>query len=103
MTMNIDRHVGAHVRLYHHLIKGDGDGTRAHNDFYDEYLAVMDLPAEYYLQPVKSVFQDHDLPLGRLTSRGDLVDPAAIPNTALPTVAGARTDKRHAGNNSART
>src|SRR3546814_15691580 len=65
-------HVGAHVRLYHHLIKGDGDGTRAHNDFYDEYLAVMDLPAEYYLQTVKSVFQDHDLPLGRMTCRGDL-------------------------------
>src|SRR3546814_5813088 len=84
--------LGAHVRLYHHLIKGDGDGTRAHNDFYDEYLAVMDLPAEYYLQTVKSVFQDHDLPLGRMTCRGDLVDPAASRKTALLTVEGEKDD-----------
>src|SRR3546814_17972398 len=52
----------------------------------------MDLPAEYYLQTVKSVFQDHDLPLGRMTCRGDLVDPAAIRKTALLTVEGEKDD-----------
>ncbi|WP_341704596.1 polyhydroxyalkanoate depolymerase [Ferrovibrio sp.] len=92
MTMNLDRHVGAHVRLFHHLIKGDGDSAKAHNDFYDEYLAVMDLPAEYYLQTVKRVFQDHDLPLGRMTCHGDPVDPKAIRRTALMTVEGEKDD-----------
>ena len=92
MTMNLDRHVGAHVRLFHHLVKGDGDSAKAHNDFYDEYLAVMDLPAEYYLQTVKRVFQDHDLPLGRMTCHGDPVDPAAITKTALMTIEGEKDD-----------
>ncbi len=92
MTMNLDRHVGAHVRLFHHLIKGDGDSAKAHTDFYDEYLAVMDLPAEYYLQTVKTVFQDHALPRGIMTCRGEKVETAAIRKTALLTVEGEKDD-----------
>ncbi|WP_298723166.1 polyhydroxyalkanoate depolymerase [uncultured Ferrovibrio sp.] len=92
MTMNLDRHVGAHVRLFHHLIKGDGDSVEAHNRFYDEYLAVMDLPAEYYLQTVKRVFQDHDLPRNTFTCRGEKVDTRAIRKTALLTVEGEKDD-----------
>src|SRR5690606_12802578 len=69
MTMNLDRHVGAHVRLFHHLVKGDGDSAKAHQTFYDEYLAVMDLPAEYYLQTVQRVFQEHQLPRGLMRWR----------------------------------
>jgi poly(3-hydroxybutyrate) depolymerase len=92
MTMNLDRHVGAHVRLFHHLVKGDGDSARAHKDFYDEYLAVMDLPAEYYLQTVRRVFQEHELPRGLMQCRGDKVDTAAITKTALLTVEGEKDD-----------
>ncbi|QDO97670.1 polyhydroxyalkanoate depolymerase [Ferrovibrio terrae] len=92
MTMNLDRHVGAHVRLFHNLIKGDGDSAKAHTDFYDEYLAVMDLPAEYYLQTVKTVFQDHALPRGIMTVRGETVDCTAIRRTALLTVEGEKDD-----------
>jgi poly(3-hydroxybutyrate) depolymerase len=92
MTMNLDRHVGAHVRLFHNLIKGDGDSAKAHTDFYDEYLAVMDLPAEYYLQTVKTVFQDHALPRGIMTVRGETVDCTAIRKTALLTVEGEKDD-----------
>ena len=92
MTMNLDRHLGAHVRLFHHLVEGDGDGAEAHRRFYDEYLAVMDLPAEYYLQTIETVFQDHALPLGTMTSRGRPIEPAAITGTALMTVEGERDD-----------
>ncbi|HEX6959334.1 MAG TPA: polyhydroxyalkanoate depolymerase [Ferrovibrio sp.] len=92
MTMNLDRHVGAHVRLFHHLVKGDGDSVEAHNTFYNEYLAVMDLPAEYYLQTVKRVFQDHELPRGLMTCRGEKVDTKAITKTALLTVEGEKDD-----------
>jgi poly(3-hydroxybutyrate) depolymerase len=92
MQMNLDRHVGAHIKLYQHLISGDGDSAAAHRDFYDEYRAVMDLPAEYYLQTVKTVFQDHALPCGTFEHRGRLIDPAAIQKTALFTVEGERDD-----------
>lgn len=92
MQMNLDRHVGAHIKLYHHLIRGDGDSAAAHRTFYDEYRAVMDLPAEYYLQTVKTVFQDHALPRGVMHHRDRLIDPAAIDKTALMTVEGERDD-----------
>ena len=88
MSMNLDRHVGAHMKLYEHMVVGDGDSARAHRRFYDEYLSVMDLPAEYYLQTVKTVFQDHALPEGTMTHRGRTVDPSAIRKTALMTVEG---------------
>lgn len=88
MSMNLDRHVGAHLQLYQHLIEGDGDSAEAHRKFYDEYLSVMDLPAEYYLQTIRTVFQEHALPLGTMMSRGRPVDPGAIRRTALLTVEG---------------
>ena len=92
MTMNLDRHVGAHVQLYQDLIRGDGDGVEAHRRFYNEYRSVMDLPADYYLQTVEAVFQRHALPKGELTHRGAPVEPAAIRQTGLLTVEGGKDD-----------
>ncbi|MCW5752365.1 MAG: polyhydroxyalkanoate depolymerase [Alphaproteobacteria bacterium] len=92
MTMNLDRHVGAHLRLYRNLIRGDGDSAAQHRTFYEEYRAVMDLPADYYLQTVEVVFQKHLLPKGEWISRGRRIDPAAITRTALMTVEGELDD-----------
>ena len=92
MTMNLDRHVGAHFTHFRALVGGDAAGAAAHRGFYDEYNAVMDLPGEFYLQTVQRVFQDHDLPLGRLHVRGERVRPGAIRRTALLTVEGERDD-----------
>ncbi len=92
MTMNLDRHVGAHMRLFHHLLRGDGDSADQHRAFYDEYRAVMDLPAEYYLQTVQKVFQEHQLAVGRFQHRGEPVDPGAVTNCALMTVEGGKDD-----------
>jgi poly(3-hydroxybutyrate) depolymerase len=92
MTMNLDRHMDAHNKLYNSLIKGDGDSVAAHRDFYDEYLAVMDLDAAYYLQTLKVVFQEHQLPNGTMRHRGRLIEPAAIRDTALMTVEGEKDD-----------
>ncbi|MGC2200997.1 MAG: polyhydroxyalkanoate depolymerase, partial [Stellaceae bacterium] len=65
LSMNFDRHVSAHWSMFHNLVKGDGDSAAATRAFYKEYSSVMDLPADYYLQTIKRVFHDHDLPLGR--------------------------------------
>ena len=92
ISMNPDRHVEAHRRMFDHLIKGDGDSAAAHRRFYDEYLAVMDVPASYYLQTVETFFQKHDLALGQMRVRGELVEPAAIERTALLTVEGELDD-----------
>ncbi|HEX2525306.1 MAG TPA: polyhydroxyalkanoate depolymerase [Geminicoccus sp.] len=92
MTMNLDRHVQAHKGLFDSLVKGDCDPALQHRKFYDEYLAVMDLPAEFFLQTVKTVFQDHDLPDGRMKWRGETVDCRAIEDTVLMTVEGERDD-----------
>jgi poly(3-hydroxybutyrate) depolymerase len=92
MSMNLDRHVGAHVRHFFHLVHGDGDGAEAHRAFYQEYRAVMDLPAEYYLQTVERVFQRHELATGAFRHRGRLVEPAAIEQTALFTIEGGKDD-----------
>ncbi|MCW9002267.1 MAG: polyhydroxyalkanoate depolymerase [Rhodospirillales bacterium] len=92
MSMNLDRHVDAHWKLFRHLIEGDGDSADGHREFYDEYLAVMDLPAEYYLETVKNVFQEHVLPKGTMTWRNRKVNPAAITQTALMTVEGEKDD-----------
>ncbi|MEA2757342.1 MAG: poly(3-hydroxybutyrate) depolymerase [Aliidongia sp.] len=101
MTMNLDRHVNAHVDLFHHLVKGDGESAEATRKFYDEYMAVMDLPAEFYLQTIREVFQDHALPLGTLHHRGRLVEPTAIENTALLTIEGENDDICAVGQTSA--
>jgi len=92
MTMNLDRHLNAHADLFNNLVKGDGDSVRQHRDFYEEYMAVMDLPAEFYLQTVEEVFQRHSLPDGVFEHRGQSVDCGAIRNTALLTIEGERDD-----------
>jgi poly(3-hydroxybutyrate) depolymerase len=92
LSMNLDRHVSAHWSMFQNLVKGDGESAAATRAFYKEYTSVMDLPADYYLQTIKRVFHDHDLPLGRFQIRGELVEPAAINQTALMTVEGERDD-----------
>jgi poly(3-hydroxybutyrate) depolymerase len=92
MTMNLDRHLDAHRELFWHLVDGDGDSAEKHRDFYDEYMSVMDLTAEFYLQTVETVFVNHDLPRGTFTHRNRKVDPAAITKTALMTIEGERDD-----------
>jgi poly(3-hydroxybutyrate) depolymerase len=92
MTMNLDRHIEAHRNLFQHLVTGDGDSAAKHREFYDEYLAVMDLSAEFYLQTVETVFIRHDLPLGRMTHRGKPVDLSVIKRVALLTVEGEHDD-----------
>ena len=92
MTMNLDRHMQAHKEMFHHLVRGDGDSAEKHREFYDEYLAVMDLTAEFYLQTVDSVFVQHLLPRGLMTSRGRPVDLGAIRRPALMTVEGEKDD-----------
>jgi poly(3-hydroxybutyrate) depolymerase len=92
ISMNLDRHMDAHKNLFMNLVKGDGDLVDKHRDFYDEYLAVMDLTAEYYLQTVDLVFVKHALPKGEMTHRGELVDPSKITRVALMTVEGENDD-----------
>jgi poly(3-hydroxybutyrate) depolymerase len=92
MGMNLDRHIIAHKDFFMHLVKHDGDGAEKHREFYDEYLAVMDLTAEFYLQTVDTVFIRHALPKGEMTHRGTPVDPSAIRTTALFTVEGENDD-----------
>jgi poly(3-hydroxybutyrate) depolymerase len=92
VSMNLDRHLEAHRNLFQHLISGDGDSAQKHREFYDEYLAVMDLCAEFYLQTVDTVFIRHALPKGHMTHRGIPIDPAAIRRVALMTVEGEHDD-----------
>jgi poly(3-hydroxybutyrate) depolymerase len=90
--MNLDRHLDAHRNLFMHLVRGDGDSAQKHREFYDEYLAVMDLTAEFYLQTVDTVFVHHRLPKGEMTHRGRPVDPGAIRNVGLLTIEGEHDD-----------
>lgn len=92
MSMNLDRHLIAHKEFFAHLVKNDGDAADKHRDFYDEYLAVMDLTAEFYLQTVQVVFMQHALPKGEMMHRGRRVDPSAIRKVALLTVEGENDD-----------
>jgi len=92
MSMNLDRHVGAHLGMFEHLIKGDDDSADAHRRFYDEYLAVMDLTAEFYLQTIQIVFQEHHLPRGIWVSRGRRIAPEMMTRPALLTVEGELDD-----------
>jgi poly(3-hydroxybutyrate) depolymerase len=92
MTMNLDRHITAHTDLFKNLVKGDGESAEATRTFYDEYLSVMDLPAEFFLQTVVNVFQKQALAKNELTVRGIPVEPKAIRRTALLTVEGERDD-----------
>jgi len=92
VSMNLDRHIEAHHNLFLHLVKGDGDSAQKHREFYDEYLAVMDLAAEFYLQTVDTVFVRHALPKGEMISRNRRIEPQAITRTALMTVEGENDD-----------
>jgi poly(3-hydroxybutyrate) depolymerase len=92
MAMNLDRHVTAHYDMFKHLIRGDGDSAEKHRDFYDEYMAVMDLTAEFYLQTVETVFVEHALPKGTMTHRDKPVDLTSIRRVALMTVEGENDD-----------
>jgi poly(3-hydroxybutyrate) depolymerase len=92
VAMNPDRHVESHVQYYQHLVAGDGDSADSHRRFYDEYNAVMDLPAEYYIETVERVFQKHLLPQGKLVVAGERVRPDAIKGTALFTIEGELDD-----------
>jgi poly(3-hydroxybutyrate) depolymerase len=92
VSMNLDRHLKAHRNLFHHLVEGDGDSVQKHREFYDEYLAVMDLAAEYYLQTVDTVFVRHALPKGEMNHRAKPVDLLKIKRVALFTVEGEHDD-----------
>ncbi|MBO6846319.1 MAG: polyhydroxyalkanoate depolymerase [Maricaulis sp.] len=92
MNMNLDRHVDAHWNFFNHLVEGDGDSAEKHRVFYDEYLAVMDLSEEFYLQTISDVFQEHKLARGIQEHHGRRVDVSAIEDIALLTVEGERDD-----------
>jgi poly(3-hydroxybutyrate) depolymerase len=92
MSMNAEKHQQAHQRYFQDLVKGDGDGADKHLEFYDEYLSVLDLTEEFYLQTIDIVFQQHLLPKGELTHRGRLVNPEAITDIGLMTVEGENDD-----------
>jgi poly(3-hydroxybutyrate) depolymerase len=92
MTMNLGSHLISHWEMFKHLVVGDEEGAQATRKFYDEYLSVCDMTAEFYLQTVDVVFQRHLLPKGELMHRGRKVDPAAIHDTALLAIEGERDD-----------
>lgn len=92
LAMNINRHVDAHVHQFQNLVRGDGDGAEQHRTFYDEYLAVMDLPAEFYLQTIDRVFQRRLLARGAYRYRGTPIDTRAIDDIGLMTVEGEKDD-----------
>lgn len=98
MSMNLDRHVGSHMKFYQHLVQGDGESAEFHRKFYNEYNAVMDITAEFYVQTIDTVFQRHLLPRGLMKWRdplsGKLVDvkPSTIEHTALLTIEGELDD-----------
>jgi len=92
MSMNIDRHIKAHQELYENLANGEVAKAAQTQAFYDEYFAVLDLTAEFYLETVRLVFQEHSLPLGALTYQNRRVEPHAIKRTALFTVEGEKDD-----------
>jgi poly(3-hydroxybutyrate) depolymerase len=95
--MNPDRHVTSHYDYFQDLIKGDDDSVDSHRQFYDEYNAVLDMPAEYYLDTIKTVFQDFALVNGTWTVKGELVRPQDITGTALLTIEGELDDISGAG------
>ncbi|QEQ97778.1 polyhydroxyalkanoate depolymerase [Neptunomonas concharum] len=92
MSMNMDSHINKHFKFFGDLIKGDGDSAEAHRDFYNEYLAVMDLPAEFYLDTIRKVFLEHRLPKGEMLFEDKLIDTKAVKQTALLTVEGENDD-----------
>jgi poly(3-hydroxybutyrate) depolymerase len=92
MSMNAEMHQQAHRRYFDSLVRGDGDSVDKHREFYDEYLSVLDLSEEFYLETIDVVFQRYLLPRGELFHAGRRVDPAAITDIGLMTVEGERDD-----------
>lgn len=92
MSLHMDRHIAAQSSLFEHLVDGDQSSVEAHIKFYDEYLSVMDIPGEYFLDSIRVAFQEHLLPKGEMMWREVLVNPQAITKTALLTVEGERDD-----------
>lgn len=92
LSMNSDRHLNAHYDYFKNLVKGDGDSADKHRTFYDEYLSVLDLTEEFYLQTIRDVFQEHALPEGKFMHRGRRVKPEAIEDVALLTIEGEKDD-----------
>ena len=92
LSMNLERHVDAHLEVFNQLVEGDGERLEAHRAFYDEYQAVMDLAADYFLETVERVFQEKALARGRWRHRGELVRPEAIRDVALMTIEGEKDD-----------
>ncbi|HST35056.1 MAG TPA: polyhydroxyalkanoate depolymerase [Allosphingosinicella sp.] len=92
MAMNLGSHLNSHWEMFRHLVQGDGEGADATKDFYEEYRAVCDMTAEFYLQTIDVVFQRHLLPKGRMLHRGRQVDPAAITDIAVLAIEGERDD-----------
>jgi poly(3-hydroxybutyrate) depolymerase len=92
VAMNPDRHLKSHYEFYLHLLRGDDSDAEAHRRFYDEYNAVLDMPARFYLDTIRIVFQEFRLPRGTWSVDGERVDPAAIRKTALLTIEGELDD-----------
>ena len=92
VSMNLERHIKQHIDLANHLAKGEMEKAEIIKTFYDEYFAVMDLPAEFYIETVRDVFQEHLLPQGKLMHRGRPVNPASIRRMGLMTVEGEKDD-----------
>lgn len=92
LAMNSDRHINAHYDYFQHLMEGDGDSAEKHRNFYDEYLSVMDMTEEFYLQTIRDVFQNHSLAEGKFMHHGRRVKPEAITDIALLTVEGENDD-----------
>jgi poly(3-hydroxybutyrate) depolymerase len=97
IAMNPGRHAQSHREFYQHLVRGDDDSAEAHRKFYDEYNAVLDMPAEYYLETIKTVFQENRLPKGTWEVGGQLVRPQDIKDVALFTIEGELDDISGAG------
>jgi len=92
MTMNLGNHMISHWEMFKHLVQGDDESAEATKDFYEEYRSVCDMTAEFYLQTIDVVFQNHKLPNGTMTHRGVTVDPSAIKDVALLAIEGERDD-----------
>lgn len=92
ISMNLETHMMSHYEMFKHLTLGDTESAAATKTFYDEYLSVSDMTAEFYLETIEQVFQKHSLPKGEFVHRGRRVDPAAIRDTALLAIEGERDD-----------
>jgi len=92
IAMNLGQHIMSHYQYFNHLIEGDNDSAAAHQSFYDEYLSVCDMTAEFYLQTVEHVFKEHSLPNGTFNHRGKVIDLGGITDTALLAIEGERDD-----------